>query len=547
MIQYSKIVGDKSTIKYQKSSSFSFKLCIFASIIENSNSMNKLLKVTLSILLIVAYCYTGCKKPEDPSNGGNNGNSGETPEAAAIVSTSEVQYDGKVFVEAVFEDETKMYFAIISPTEVSVASGEFFYQDDPSQAYKYRGDVVIPEKITHLGTTYSIIEIGWKAFYGCNLVSSVYMPNTITTISSYYNYPNFYPHHSSDTFGAFQGCSNLNTIQMSTNIVNIGDMAFSGCPCFSGTVNIPKYVKSIGKAAFDSKSVCFNADSCFVAGDMEPSNSTEQIYVSAFPNMNTISFGKNVKVMPAYLYLGMNPIVIDIPSSVTIIPHEAFRGCTNLEKVNNVDNIVSIGSQAFYKCESLNSFPVSLNSALSNIGRNAFSGCENLTSITIPNSVGNIGASAFSRCGLCSIEWGNSIDTIRENTFSFCRNLVDVVIPNSVTTISYDAFKKCDALITVSFGNSLTIIGSDAFNGCQQLTDIHLPSSIRNIESHAFDGAMSLSIITNITCMANNPPILGEEVFGRRPIQVICVPMSSVEAYKTADGWSQYADVIVGI
>ena len=514
--------------------------------------MNRLLKRITAIMLTMAVvCMIGCKKTDEPNNGGNNGNNGgndgETQEAPAIVSTSEVQFDGKVFVEAVFEDETKMYFVILSPTEVAVVSGEFYYQDNPSQAYKYRGDVVIPEKITHLGTTYTIIEIGWKAFYGCNLVSSIYIPITVTAISSCYKYPNFYPNSCSNTFGAFQGCSNLNAIQMSTNIVKIGDLAFWGCPCFAETVSIPRFVKIIGKAAFDSKSVYFDADSCFIAGDMEPSNSTEQVYVSAFPNMNDISFGNNVKVIPAYLYLGMNPIVIDIPSSVTIIPHEAFRGCTNLEKVNNVDNIVSIGSQAFYKCESLNSFPVSLNSALSNIGRNAFSGCENLTSITIPNSVGNIGASAFSRCGLCSIEWGNSIDTIRENTFSFCRNLVDVVIPNSVTTISYDAFKMCDALITVSFGNSLTIIGSDAFNGCQQLTDIHLPSSIRNIESHAFDGAMSLSIITNITCMANNPPILGEEVFGRRPIQVICVPMSSVEAYKTADGWSQYADVIVGI
>ena len=103
--------------------------------------MNRVLNKIAAIMLTMAVvCMIGCKKADDPSNGGNNGNNGgnggETPEAPAIVSTSEVQYDGTVFIEAVFEDETKMYFAIVSPTEVSVSNGEFFYQENPSLAYK---------------------------------------------------------------------------------------------------------------------------------------------------------------------------------------------------------------------------------------------------------------------------------------------------------------------------------------------------------------------------------------------------------------------------
>ena len=103
------------------------------------------------------------------------------------------------------------------------------------------------------------------------------------------------------------------SVNIGDNIQHIGAKAFVGCPCFSETAVIPKGVKTIGEEAFDSKTIVFNADSCFVAGGMELSNSTEQIYVSAFPNMNTISFGNNVKVMPAYLYLGVNPTTVDIP------------------------------------------------------------------------------------------------------------------------------------------------------------------------------------------------------------------------------------------
>lgn len=531
--------------------------------------MNKLLKATLSFLFVVAVCFTGCNKPDEPNNGGNNGNNGgdggDTPETPAIVSSSEVQYDGKVFVEAVFEDETKMYFAIISPTEMAVTSGEFFYQDNPSQAYTYRGDVVIPKMITHLGTTYTVVEIGWKAFYDCSLVSSVIIPNTVTKISSYYRYPNYYPNSCSNTFGAFQDCTNLERIQMSTNIQVIGDLAFSGCPCFGETVNIPKYVKSIGKAAFDSKNVLFNADSCFVAGDLESSNSSDNVYVSAFPNMNTISFGDNVKVMPSYLYLGMNPTTIDLPSSVTIIAFEAFRGCSNLEKVNNSQNIRTIETQAFCSCRSLNF--IILGDELTRIGDGAFKFCGSLSSIVFPNSLNKIENSAFVGCGIRTIVWGNSIDTIGQSAFRSCHHLTSVDIPNTVTTIEGEAFELCDSissliignavtsigssafrgcheLVSVSLGNSVTTIGARSFRDCRKLTEIVLPSSIRNINDNAFDECYEAS---NITCFAVNPPVLGEEVFGRRFIQAIRVPMTSVEAYKAADGWNRYADVIVGI
>ena len=527
-------------------------------------AMNKLLIATLSILLVVAVWFTGCNKPDEPNNGGNNGNNGgnggETPETPAIVSTSEVQYDGKVFVEAVFEDETKMYFAIISPKEVSVASGEFFYQDDPSQAYKYRGEVAIPEKITHLNTTYDVTAIAYKAFYGCNLVTSAFIPNSVISIDSYI------PYFNGNIFGAFQGCSNLLNIIMSENVQYIGENAFKGCPCYAEEVTVPSRIKRIGKAAFDSKSVLFNADSCYVAGGYDYRDSPDEaVYISAFPNMENISFGDNVKVIPSYLYSNLNPTIVDLPSSVTIIAFEAFRGCTNLEKVNNSQNIRTIETQAFCSCRSLNS--IILGDELTRIGNGAFKFCGSLTSIVFPNSLNKIEKSAFVGCGIRTIVWGNSIDTIGQSAFRGCNHLTEVVIPNTVTTIEGEAFELCDSvssliignavtsigfsafrgcheLVSVSLGNSVTTIGARSFRDCRKLTEIVLPSSIRNINDNAFDECYEAS---NITCFAVNPPMLGVDVFKGRWIEVIYVPMPSVEAYKTADGWSRYADVIVGI
>ena len=476
-----------------------------------------LLKKIAAIMLTMAViCMAGCKKTDGPNNNGGNG--GEAPETPAIVSTSEVQYDGKVFVEAIFEDESKMYFAIISPTEVSVVSGEFFYQDDPSQAYKYRGEVIIPRKITHLNKAYDVISIAYKAFYHCDLVTSVFTPNSVVSIDSYKEMNNTNTDIYLGAFqgcnnlseiilservqridaNAFQGCSKLSFINLSENLQYIGEGAFEGCPAFSETIVVPKFIKAIGMRAFDAKNVVFNADSCSIAGGAVPISqwSFELDCFSAFPNMSSITFGNNVKMMPAYLYSDLNPSIIELPSSVTLIPNCAFYGCTNLEKVNDFNQIISIGRDAFYGCSSLTS--IELSNSIEIIDEYSFYKCTNLSRIVIPNSVISIGKKAFWQSGLSSIEFGNSIISIGSSSFSGCSNLTEIVIPNSVVSIGTYAFSSCYALNT-------------------------------------------------ITCMANNPPVLGEEVFGQSPIQVIFVPMSSVEAYKTANGWSQYADVIVGI
>ena len=389
--------------------------------------MNRLLKKMTALMLIMAVvCMIGCKKADEPNNGDNNenngGNGGETPEAPAIVSTSEVQYDGKVYIEALFKDDTKMYFEIVSPNEMALVSGKFFYQDNPSLAYIYRGNIVIPESIKHFGISYSVVSIAKEAFYRNELVTSVYIPNSVTSIKMY---PKGMFH------GAFQGCINLSIIHMSENIQDIGSNSFVDCPCYQQTVTIPKQVKNIGANAFYSENVVFNADSCVIAGGetVEINSPYPHYYSSAFPKMNFISFGNNVKVLPAYLYAMTDFTTIDIPSINTIIPDYAFCRCTYLSKAN---------------------------------------------------------------------------------------------IPNTVTTI-----------------------GNSAFRDCASLTEISLPNSISHINDYAYYNTDNT--YTNITCMAINPPVLGNNVFGQRRIEVIFVNLASVEAYKTADGWSQYSDVIVGI
>ena len=136
----------------------------------------------------------------------------------------------------------------------------------------------------------------------------------------------------------------------------------------------------------------------------------------------------------------------------------------------------------------------------------------------------------------------SSVTWIREDTFSCCFNLTSVDIPSSVFRIDKGAFRGCKSLTSVEIPSSVTEIGYAAFFGCSSLTSIEIPSSVTEIERDAFWGCKSLK---SMYLRATTPPSLGSSAFSSCPADFY-VPMESVEAYKNAEGWSEYASRIVG-
>jgi len=159
---------------------------------------------------------------------------------------------------------------------------------------------------------------------------------------------------------------------------------------------------------------------------------------------------------------------------------------------------------------------------VTSIANTAFYGCSSLTSINIPSSVTSIGDSAFQFCSsLTSINIPSGITSIGNSTFYGCSSLTSIEIPNSVTSIGYYAFEYCTSLTRIEIPSGVTSIGNDAFIGCEGLT----------------------SIIVNAT----TPPQLVEGTFNDTNNCPILVPSQSVEAYKSASGWSTYASRIQAI
>ena len=323
------------------------------------------------------------------------------------------------------------------------------------------------------------------------------------------------------TFDAwFHFCSTLTEINIPSGIKYISEGAVSFCSRLT-SVTIPNSVTTIGRLAFKS---CYGLTSVTI-GD-----SATTIGEYAFGDCDSLTEfnGKFASedgrclivdgTLNSFAPAGL--VSYTIPDSVTTIGRSAFRDCDSLTSVTIPDSVTTIEGSAFNYCESLTS--VTIPDSVTTIGEKAFYRCSNLTNVTIGDSVTTIGDYAFKYCSsLTSVTIPDSVMTIGEDAFYYCDSLTSVTIPDSVTTIVRGAFQYCDSLTSVTIGDSVTTIGSWAFFNCASLTRVY--------------------------CTAAVPPSLGSDVFysngsGRK----IYVPSQSIKAYKSADGWKEYANSIIG-
>ncbi len=88
------------------------------------------------------------------------------------------------------------------------------------------------------------------------------------------------------------------------------------------------------------------------------------------------------------------------------------------------------------------------------------------------------------------------------------------------------------------------VIPKKAFYDCTALDTIIIPEDIVGIQDFAFALCRYLKMIY---CRPTTPPELGYKVFSAIPRNVtIYVPRNSVDKYKSAFGWQDYASHIVG-
>ena len=306
---------------------------------------------------------------------------------------------------------------------------------------KAEGSLEIPAEIKKI----SVTSIGPAAFYRCNGLTSVTIPDGVTSIAdqafSFSGLANITIPNSVTSIGAgaFNCCGGLTSVTIPCSVTSIGNHAFGGCSGLT-SVTIPDSVTSIGEEAF-----------CDCSG----------LKCITIPNsVTSIEYG---------VFSGCSGLTsITIPDSVTSIGESAFCGCSGLASVMVPDSVTSIEDKAFKGCKGLadkNGFVI-----LRNVLYDYFGNGE---TVVIPKGVTSIGGEAF-----------------------FDRRVKSVTISEGVTSIGDSAF-SCEGLTSISIPDSVTSIGEGVFQDCSDLENLLLPKHMEGrLSKDALEGVPAWLKIT---------------------------------------------------
>ena len=482
-------------------------------------------------------------------------------EAASITSPEELKKSFREITTFTSFDEFKYFTGI-----TNLASLMF-------EGWDQMTSITLPESLTGIGSSGAfggcssitsivipegVTKITARSFSGCSNLSSVRIPDGVTLIS----------------VAAFYGCTSLTSISLPRNLERIYSSAFADCSNLV-SISLPKSVSEIGEQAFHQcthlSTVTLNEGLVYIykaafAGcesltSISIPGSVTTIGERAFENcseLRTINLSDGISEIEAMAFIGTGINSITIPKSVLHIGNNPFTD-TDLTSI-----IVEQGNPVYYSPNNTNAIIDVITNTLisgckttvipdsvSRIGDYAFSGCLGLTSMIIPDGVTSIGSFSFMNCkNLSTVTLPKNLTGILEQlTFYGCSSLNNIVIPEGVTGIDRWAFNECTSLSDIVLPESLTTVGEHAISGCPNLKQLILPSSLTFIGDYAFAGDSGL---TKIQVLASTPPRINTgyamgnpfSATGSCPIQV---PAASIEAYKQAAGWKDYASRIQAI
>ncbi len=215
-------------------------------------------------------------------------------------------------------------------------TGEMNDYDDEDSPW-----LLFNESITKAVIEKGVTHIGNNAFFNCDSLADITLPETLTSIGD----------------GAFSSCSALSSVTLGEALKTIGEGAFSHCRGLT-EFNIPAKLESIGDKNFEG---CVNLEKITVAEEN-----------TKYSSIDGVLFNKGATELIRCPQMKQG--VYKVPATVTSVNDGAFGSCSELTFIM-------------------------LPHSLRMIGDGAISWCKKLTSVFVPNSVMSIGKDTFTYCG----------------------------------------------------------------------------------------------------------------------------------------------------
>lgn len=404
-----------------------------------------------------------------------------------------------------------LYYELLNKDEAVVAY-------DASYASLSK-EIVIPDKVTDNGHTFTVTKIDNEAFKGAAF-SKVTLPSTITTVSE----------------GAFSGCTKLTDVTFADEMTTIGKQAFVGCTALK-ELDLNK-VANIAAEAFKgctslatlttSYAGVVNAHGMAFDG-LNKGNITLQVASDMVSRYKADAVWKDFHIAANrykvegiwYELSGNNAMVVkeksgegnysELTGKVTIPKDVVINGkyytVTSLEK----------GAFQYAPFEELD-----IRCQVTILPEGCCFAMPNLTMVWLPETLVKIDVDAFNSCS--ALKYFNGLEAFRCADFP------------SLTTIGESAFANC-RLNTAHLNGNVTKVGEYAFYNCSNLQDLILGEKLTTIGKYAFSNCQ----ICRFHNYAAKPQPFTTGMFeGMSKYQLIRVPFNSLDAYKTADGWKEY-------
>jgi hypothetical protein len=313
---------------------------------------------------------------------------------------------------------------------------------------------------------YEVTAIGENAFENCSSVTAIALSSNIRTIER----------------RAFYGCTGLTDFTIPSSIQSIGVQVFYKCNSLStvyynstfspaqdeGFLNTSSIKKVVFNGSYVPANICYN---CSALTDIEILSNVKSIRGYAFANCsNLINVYFDIETLTMnvwddrYQFENCTSLeTIVLPEGLTDISNYAFEGCSKLKNITIPASVVLIEDRPFWSCYSIENIYISSIEAYCKIryesedqamshpmyyAEHIYLNGELITELVLPDTVTKIPRYAFSSVDIKKIVIPDSVISIGDYAFYNCKDTI-VVIPDSVSYIGNGAFGNYNGNLTI--------------------------------------------------------------------------------------------------